>query len=64
MKNYTKYLILLLILTVSQAYAQEEEEKKIKLDVSGFLKNDMVYDSRQNVEVLEGLLHLFPKDIN
>lgn len=64
MKNYTKYLILLLILTVSQAYAQEEDEKKIKLDVSGFLKNDMVYDSRQNVEVLEGLLHLFPKDVS
>jgi hypothetical protein len=64
MKKYTKLLILLLTLVVGQVFAQEEtKEKKIKFEASGFILNHMYYDSRQNVEVLEGLLHLFPKDV-
>ena len=59
-----KYILLIFILSVGQAFAQDAEEKKIKIDVSGFIKSDIYYDSRQNVEALEGLLHLFPKDVN
>ncbi|MDA3954218.1 MAG: hypothetical protein PF485_11260 [Bacteroidales bacterium] len=64
MRTYTKYLILLLTLVVSQTFAQEPEEKKIKIEASGFILGHVYYDSRQNVEALEGLLHIFPKDVN
>ncbi|MBU8893489.1 MAG: hypothetical protein KOO66_11975 [Bacteroidales bacterium] len=59
-----RYFLLILILFVNQIIAQETEEKKIKFEVSGFIKSDIYYDSRQNVEALEGLLHIFPKDVN
>lgn len=64
MKIKITYILLLLIFAVGQVFAQETEEKKMKIDVSGFIKSDIYYDSRQNVEALEGLLHLFPKDVN
>ncbi len=64
MKIKITYILLLLTLTVGQVFAQDTEEKKIKIDVSGFIKSDIYYDSRQNVEALDGLLHLFPKDIS
>jgi hypothetical protein len=59
-----RYIILLLLLASSQVFGQESEEKKIKIEASGFIKSDIYFDSRQNVEALEGLLHLFPKDVN
>ena len=59
-----RYFLLILILFVNQLIAQETEEKKIKFEASGFIKSDIYYDSRQNVEALEGLLHIFPKDVN
>jgi len=59
-----KYILLFLILASSQVFGQESEEKKIKIEASGFIKSDIYFDSRQNVEALEGLLHLFPKDVN
>jgi len=62
MKFNLRYLIIICVLFVGQAYAQETEEKKIKIEASGFIKSDIYFDSRQNVEALEGLLHLFPKD--
>jgi hypothetical protein len=57
-----RYLFIICVLIVGHSYAQETEEKKIKIEASGFIKSDIYFDSRQNVEVLEGLLHLFPKD--
>ena len=57
-------IVFLLILASSQVIGQESEEKKIKIEASGFIKSDIFFDSRQNVEALEGLLHLFPKDVN
>jgi hypothetical protein len=59
-----KYIVLLLLLASSQVFGQDSEEKKIKIEASGFIKSDIYFDSRQNVEALEGLLHLFPKDVN
>ncbi len=63
------YLVLLLILSINTLFAQEEAEepvspadKKIKFEPSGFIKSDVFFDTRQNVEVLEDLLLIFPKD--
>ena len=53
-----------LLLLGSKLIAQETEEKKIKFEASGFIKSDIFFDSRQNVDALEGLLHIFPKDVS
>lgn len=55
-------LSLLIILIANMMFAQEKEEKKIKIEASGFIKSDIFFDTRQNVDALEGLLHIFPKD--
>ncbi|MEE4198077.1 MAG: hypothetical protein V2I54_10565 [Bacteroidales bacterium] len=52
-----------ILLLTNLLLAQESEEKKIKFDASGFIKSDLFFDSRQNVDALEGLLLIFPKDI-
>ncbi|MFC2104144.1 hypothetical protein ACFLS4_02175 [Bacteroidota bacterium] len=64
MKFRIGYIILILTFLVGQVFAQETEEKKIKFEPSGFIKSDIYYDSRQNVEALEGLLHLYPKNVS
>jgi len=56
--------ILLMLILSSNLFAQENEEKKIKFEASGFIKSDIFFDSRQNVDALEGLLLIFPKDIS
>ena len=63
------YLVLLLVLSINFLFAQETEkktsapaERKIKFEPSGFIKSDVFFDTRQNVEVLEDLLLLYPKD--
>ncbi|MCB2195485.1 MAG: hypothetical protein KQH79_06475 [Bacteroidetes bacterium] len=65
-----KYWVLLFVLLANNLFGQESEEKstisddrKINLELYGFIKSDVFYDSRQNVEALEGLLLIFPKDI-
>lgn len=65
-----KYWVLLFVLLANNLFGQETEEKptlpsdrKINLELSGFIKSDVFYDSRQNVEALEGLLLIFPKDV-
>ena len=57
------YLTFILILLTQFLVAQEQTEKKIDVKFSGFIKSDVFYDSRQNVEALEGLLLILPKDI-
>ncbi len=56
------YILLVVVLFANNLFAQETEEKKIKIEPSGFIKSDIFFDSRQNVEALEGLLLIFPKD--
>lgn len=63
------YIWFTLILIVNNLCAQNNEEKpssiadkKIKIEASGFVKSDVFFDSRENVEALEGLLLIFPKD--
>ncbi len=57
-------ILLIILILSSKLFAQENEEKKIKFEASGFIKSDIFFDSRQNVDALEGLLHIFPKDIS
>jgi len=64
MKFYLRPLVILISIIANQSFAQEVEEKKIDFKLSGFIRSDFYYDSRQNVEALEGLLHIYPKDIN
>lgn len=57
-----RYILLAVILFANNLFAQETDEKKIKIEPSGFIKSDVFFDTRQNVEALEGLLLIFPKD--
>jgi len=60
MKNYILLLIALLPLVV---LAQEKNKSEIKLKVSGFVKTDYIFDSRQVVEGREGFYAAYPKPI-
>jgi hypothetical protein len=56
-----KQLLPLLFLTISSfLIAQEPAEFKLY----GFIRNDFYYNSRQNVEAIDGLFHLFPKPVS
>ncbi len=63
LKIILKYNLIIILLIAGKLFAQDTREKKIKLDISGFIKNDIYYDSRQNVEAVEGLLHIYPKNV-
>lgn len=58
MKNY-KALFLLIFFFVSSFTAQEKNNE-IKLSLSGFVKTDLMFDSRQTVNAREGHFLLFP----
>lgn len=69
-----KVFLLCLLSGVIQGYSQTvQTERKLNLAISGFVKNDFIYDSRRNVEAVDGLYTLWPmkpeldahgKDIN
>jgi len=64
MKFYIRNIIIIgLVIITNNLFSQETEEKKIDFKLSGFIRSDFYYDSRQNVEALEGLLHMYPKDL-
>jgi len=54
---------LLFLLLPSFGWTQEKEKTKVKLELSGFVKADYVFDSRQNVEAREGFYIAYPKPI-
>lgn len=60
-----KYLILVLALALSiPALAQEEaKEKKVTLKAYGFVKNDMIWDSRKITAAREGHFHFWPEPV-
>ena len=58
--NLKKLLPLFLISFSTFLIAQEP----IKIKIYGFVRNDLYYNSRQNVEAIDGLFHLFPKPIS
>jgi hypothetical protein len=55
-------LIAVLLLAVSPALAQTESKPVFGITLSGFVKTDMIYDSRQTVSIREGHYLLFPKN--
>ena len=57
--NFKKLLPLFFIAFSTLAIAQEPT----KLKVYGFVSNDFFYNSRQNVEMVDGIIQLFPKPI-
>jgi len=63
-----KKLIILLCVTFIPFFAfsqdAEKEEKKIKMKLSGFVKNDFFWDSRQTVAAREGHFLLWPQAVN
>ncbi len=63
-----KLIIILLCVTFIPFFAfsqdAEKEEKKIKMKLSGFVKNDFFWDSRQTVAAREGHFLLWPAAVN
>ena len=57
--NLKKLLPLIFITFSTLAIAQETT----KLKIYGFVSNDFFYNSRQNVEMVDGVIQLFPKPI-
>lgn len=56
-----KILPLLLIVSSFNVYSQGfMTSKKIKVELSGFVRNDMIFDSRKNVAAVDHLLELYP----
>ncbi|RLD43184.1 MAG: hypothetical protein DRI86_10425 [Bacteroidetes bacterium] len=59
-----KFIFLLLLIVPLFVFGQKKEEKKAKLltyKFSGFVKNDIFFDSRQTVAAREGHFLLYPK---
>lgn len=59
MKRYLWIILLLPMLAV----AQEDNKEGVKLKLSGFVKADYIFDSRQNIESREGFYLAYPKPI-
>lgn len=64
-----RFLIISLIIASFPVFAQdnkEQKEKPVEIKLSGFILNNMFYDTRKNLEALDGMVLLFPlpKDVN
>ncbi len=54
------FLFLFMIITVCSYSQGIVTSKNIKIDISGFVRNDFIFDSRKNVDACDHLLELFP----
>lgn len=55
-------IFILLIFITANAYSQGFiTAKNIKVDFSGFVRNDFIYDSRRNVDACDQLIDLYPR---
>ena len=55
-------LILILVFASFSVFSQGFiTAKNVKVDLSGFVRNDFIYDSRRNVDACDQLIDLFPK---
>src|SRR5512147_862710 len=67
MKLLMKFAVITLlgVMILSPALSQEatQKEKPVEVKVSGFVLNDLVFDTRKNLDALDGLvlLYLLPK---
>lgn len=56
-----KLLLFLFIVSYVNSYSQGFlSSKKIKIDISGFIRNDFIFDTRRNVDACDNLLEIFP----
>lgn len=53
---------LFFMLAASDLRAQGRDDDKITLSLSGFIKTDILYDTRQTTSIREGHFLLYPKD--
>ncbi|MBP1663691.1 MAG: outer membrane protein [Bacteroidetes bacterium] len=58
--NSTTYTWII-ILIISSFFFSAEAQTTPKYELYGFIRNDFYYNSRQNVEVIDGFFHIFPK---
>ena len=58
------YVLKISLIFLNSIYAQQTEEKpKFGISFSGFVKNDIFYDTRQTVTVREGHFLLYPHNV-
>lgn len=57
-------IVAVAVLSTLAVTAQEKEESKFGVKLSGFVKNDFFYDSRQTVAAREGHFLLWPAPVN
>jgi hypothetical protein len=63
--NFMKKFLLLLMLVIPftiQLQAEEKEKKEFGIDVSGFIRADVIYDTRQSVTIRENAIMLYPRE--
>lgn len=60
MRRLTVLLCFFLCTLLSAVYAQK---KKFSYKFYGQVRGDLFYNSRSNAEIVDGLFHLYPKDI-
>ena len=62
MLTMKRIFVLLLICLSVNAYSQGFlSSKNVKVDLSGFVRNDFIFDSRRNVDACDHLLEIFPQ---
>lgn len=55
------FLILMLVFAAFSVYSQGfVTAKNVKIDFSGFVRNDFIYDSRRNLDACDHLLEMYP----
>jgi len=57
-----KKTIILLFIGLYTFMLNAQDDKKPRVEFSGFLKYDLWYDTRKNVEAIDGLVLLYPKN--
>ena len=64
MKNYQHFIGKTILLLCCAAIMLQAESQKKNFDYSfyGFVRGDLYYNSRSNVEVVDGLFYIYPKD--
>jgi hypothetical protein len=60
MKKYFLLIVVVGLLSGYKSIAQEKKDKKFDVKISGFIKNDFVWDSRQVIAAREGNFLLWP----
>ena len=63
MKKLTSQLITIIFCTITfSVFSQEIKDKKPEIKLGGYVKYDAFYDSRLNVDAIDGLVNLFPQN--